>query len=167
VGGLSANAFVDQPELPALAYVTEVSHVLGGTQYVYASSMVANATIGIWDGLQYDTLGAGISRNGSDPLETPARGRPQVFPHSDPTYFAYSPIQTMSGAAATVGDTVVFGFRTQLYRSNGGKLVVVDGIREGSPRVVGYYDRNGIELADPTGRVAPVQPTLSAISSGA
>ena len=55
----------------------------------------------------------------------------------------YNAVRPLRSADAHIGDTVIFGFRTQLYRANGARLAVVGGIREGTPRVVGIYDRNG------------------------
>jgi predicted amino acid racemase len=143
VGGLVANGFVDEPEIPAIAYLTEVSHRVGETPYVFAASMVANATIGIWHHLEYDALAGVLSSDGRDPLGVPVRMSPQHFPASDPTGFMYNAVRPLRSADAHIGDTVIFGFRTQLYRANGARLAVVGGIREGTPRVVGVYDRNG------------------------
>jgi predicted amino acid racemase len=164
VGGLVANAFSDQPEVPAIAYVTEVSHIIGTVPYVYAASMVANNTIGIWNPLYYDALGASLSRLGVEPLELRVRSHPQRFPASDPTAFMYNSIQPCSGVEARVGDTVIFGFRTQLYRANGGRLAVVEGIHRGEVHVLGFSDRNGVALAGRSG--APEPDQQSALAAG-
>jgi predicted amino acid racemase len=154
VGGLVANGFTDQPEVPAIAYVSEVTHHWAGVPYYYAPSMVANNTIGIWHHTHYDTLGASVSRPGVDPLENLARTYPQSFAASDPTAWIYGALQLGRDSTAAVGDTVVCGFRCQVYRSNGGRLAVVDGIQTGSPTIVGLYDRTGNRLADRGGRRA-------------
>lgn len=154
VGGLVANGFTDQPEVPAIAYVSEVTHHWAGVPYYYAPSMVANTTIGIWHHTYYDTLGASVSRAGIDPLDNLVRTHAQSFAASDPSAWIYGALQLGRHATAAVGDTVVCGFRCQVYRSNGGRLAVVDGTQTGEPRLVGLYDRNGIRLADRTGRPA-------------
>jgi predicted amino acid racemase len=142
VGGLVANAFQDQVEVPAMAYVTEVSHIVDGVPYVFASSWVANNTVGIWNHLDYDTLLGTIP--GSDgAVDRPVSARPQQFAASDPTAFMYNAIRPLDGQGAKVGDTVVFGFRSQLYRANGGLLAVVAGLADGAPRLRGLFDRNG------------------------
>ncbi len=151
VGGLVANGFVEQAEVPAIAYVTEVSHLVSETPFVYAASMVANATIGIWNALDYDSLHGAISRPGLDPLAGRVRSKPQFFASSDPTAFIYNAVQPLERFDARVGDTVVFGFRTQLYRTNGARLAVLEGIAEGRPRIAGFYDRTGNPHADRTG----------------
>jgi predicted amino acid racemase len=143
VGGLVANGFRDEPEIPAMAYVSEVSHVVGGTAYIYAPSMVANNTIGIWNPLRYNMLSGALSRDGADPLDVRIQARPQHFEASDPTAFMFNAIHPRGGAEARVSDTVVFGFRTQLYRTNGARLAAVAGIQRGEPRVLGFFDRNG------------------------
>jgi predicted amino acid racemase len=148
VGGLVANGFTDQPEVPAIAYVSEVTHHWAGTPYFYAPSMVANATIGVWNDVYYDTLVASVSRPGSDPLSGLARTRPQHYAASDPTAWIYGALALGRGTTAAVGDSVVCGFRCQVYRSNGGRLAVVDGIQSGEPTVVALYDRNGQPVAE-------------------
>jgi predicted amino acid racemase len=146
VGGLVANGFRDEQEIPALAYVTEVSHHVNGTAYVYAPSMVANNTIGIWNPLRYDTLTGALVPPGADPLTARVHAQPQHFAASDPTAFMFNAVHPLGGGTARVSDTVVFGFRTQLYRTNGARLAVVAGIGAGTPRVIGFYDRNGNEV---------------------
>jgi predicted amino acid racemase len=154
VGRLVANGFTDQPEVPAIAYVSEVTHHWAGVPYYYAPSMVANDTIGIWHHTYYDILGASVSRTGVDPLDNLVRTHAQSFAASDPSAWIYGALQLGRRATAEVGETVVCGFRSQVYRSNGGRTAVVDGIQSGEPTVVGFYDRNGIRLADRTGRPA-------------
>jgi hypothetical protein len=142
VGGLVANAFTEQVEVPAMAYVTEVSHVADGVPYVFASSWVANNTVGIWNQLDYDSLlGMIPGRDGSD--GHPVSAKPQQFAASDPTAFMYNAIRPLDGNAAKVGDTVVFGFRSQLYRANGALLAVLGGLADGAARLIGLFDRNG------------------------
>jgi predicted amino acid racemase len=145
VGGLVGNAFRAEPEVPALAYVTEVTHFLEEVPYVYAPSMVANATTGIWHTFHYDSLGAGVSHDGGDPITSRLQAPPQVFTASDPTYFMYGALHPTAGTSVRVGDTVVFGFRTQLYRTNGGKLAVVEGVQRGAPTILEICDRNGVK----------------------
>ncbi len=79
------------------------------------------------------------------------RSKPQFFASSDPTAFIYNAVQPLERFDARVGDTVVFGFRTQLYRTNGARLAVLEGIAEGRPRIAGFYDRTGNPHADRTG----------------
>ena len=142
VGGLVANAFSDQAEVPAMAYVTEVSHVADGVPYVFASSWVANNTVGIWNQLDYDAL-LGTIPAGDGAAGRPLSAKPQQFAASDPTAFMYNAIRPLDGGGANVGDTVVFGFRSQLYRANGALLAVLDGLADGAPRLLGLFDRNG------------------------
>jgi predicted amino acid racemase len=160
VGGLVANAFVDQAEVPAMAYVTEVSHVVGGVPYVFASSWLANNTVGIWNHLEYDALSGTIP--GADGAGgRPVAAKPQHFAASDPTAFMYNAIRPLDGRDTNVGDTVVFGFRSQLYRANGALVAVVEGLGDGAPRLRGLFDRNGnavVRARDPAASI----PTATA-----
>lgn len=160
VGGLVANAFTDQAEIPAMAYVTEVSHVVDGVPYVFASSWVANNTVGIWNQLDYDVL-LGTIPGADGAAGRPVAAKPQQFAASDPTAFMYNAIRPLDGRGASIADTVVFGFRSQLYRANGGLLAVVAGLADGVPRLRGLFDRNGNAVARAYDRTASV-PTPTA-----
>jgi predicted amino acid racemase len=155
VGGLVANAFVDQAEVPAMAYVTEVSHVVAGVPYVFASSWLANNTVGIWNQLDYDALLGTIPGAGGGAGRAVV-AKPQQFAASDPTAFMYNAVKPLDGRGAKVGDTLVFGFRSQLYRANGGLLAVVDGLASATPRLRGLFDRNGNPVAPGRDRAAGV-----------
>jgi predicted amino acid racemase len=148
VGSTPGHFFDDLEEIPALAWVSEVAYTLGDAAYAFASGLVANHTIGFWNSVVYERL---LAFCGPDPDTIQERrlwADPPEFSHSDPSSYMYARIH-QGRAGARVGDTVVLGVRTQVYRSNSARLAVVEGIRSGSPRLLGLYDRNGRPAAAP------------------
>jgi predicted amino acid racemase len=138
VGSTPGHFFEDFDELPALAWVSEVSHALGDRVYAFAHGLVANHTIGFWNALDYERL---LALVGSDPdalVRTTAD--PPDFVRSDPSSYLYLRIHS---SKPRVGDTVVLGVRTQIYRANSARLAVVEGIARERPRLLGLFDRNG------------------------
>lgn len=121
-GTTPLHALVEQPEVPSIVYVSEISHNFNGMAYCYGGghyrrSRMRSALIG---------TGAGDMRTYE--VETPSA----------------SSIDYHIGIRGEerVGNTAVFAFRSQIFvtRSN---VAVVRGIRRGSPQVVGIYDSLG------------------------
>jgi hypothetical protein len=72
--------------------------------------------------------------------------RPQDHWHSDLGYSFYAALMPDSSQKANVGDTVVYGFRPQIYRTPKGRIAVVAGIQHNKPKLVGLFDRAGLLL---------------------
>jgi predicted amino acid racemase len=147
VGATPGHFFEDLTERPALVYVSEVAYADDDHAYAFASGMVCNATIGIWNALFYDRIMACV---GTEPATLADRclwAQPQHYAHSDPSAFMYARIRQGRELRADVGDTVVCGFRTQLYRANNARLAVVEGVSSGAARLVGLFDRTGRPVA--------------------
>jgi predicted amino acid racemase len=122
MGTTPLHAACDEVEIPAVVYVSEVSHNLGKSAYCYGGghyrrSHMENALVG---------------KN----LATAERYKVSEVPVENIDYY----FELNDGAA--VGDTAVFAFRTQIFvtRSN---VAVVKGIHEGCPEIVGIYDNLG------------------------
>lgn len=111
-------------EKPALVYLTEVSHNLEGSSYVfgggfYGRSQVKHAIVSAQGGLR--TVNAYGSQPGSI------------------DYYA------RMSARLAVGTGVVYAFRAQLFILNS-LLAVVDGLSNGCPELLGVYNREGISI---------------------
>jgi predicted amino acid racemase len=147
MGTLPSDAFLDDsPELQAVVYVTEISHYFNGHALAFGDSYMATAVIGsLKNDMKYEYVYACV---GSDPDTLPdqplALARPQEFWHSDLGWSMYCSL--MPKAKANVGDTVVFGFRPQIYRTPRGRVAVIDGIQRKKPRLLGLFDRSGVLL---------------------
>ena len=147
IGTLPNHAFEDDsPELPAVVYVTEVSHHFNGHALAYGDSYMATAVIGsLKNDIMYEYVYACV---GSDPDSLPSQplviARPQDFWHSDLGWSMYCSL--MPKTKVNVGDTVVFGFRPMIYRTVRGRVAVVAGVQTGKPRLLGLFDRTGVLL---------------------
>jgi predicted amino acid racemase len=160
MGTLPSDAFLDDSaELPAVVYVTEISHYFNGHALAFGDSYMATAVIGsLKNDMMYEYVYACV---GNDPDNLPNQpltlARPQEFWHSDLGWSMYCSL--MPKVMAHVGDTAVFGFRPQLYRTPKGRLAVVDGIQRKKPRLLGLFDRSGVLLEgedeSPAGYDAP------------
>ena len=75
-----------------------------------------------------------------------ALGTPQNFWQSDLGWSMYATVMPTRVHNAKVGDTVVFGYRPQIYRVPKGRVAVVSGIHKGSPKLIGLFDRSGVML---------------------
>ncbi len=109
-------------EIPALVYLSEVSHNYGGKGYCY---------------------GGGHYRRGhmSHALAGPSLDKAVLMDVAPPDLDSIDYHFTLE-RPCTVGDAVVFSFRTQIFvtRSN---LALVEGLSSGAPRVTAVYDALG------------------------
>lgn len=120
----------DQPELPALLYVSEISHVQGKKAYAYGGgyyprSHAKKAIVG--------KTGADLENNWVEisPLSPEAIDYyMELIPQENPVF---------------VGDTVIFAFRTQVFVTRS-EVAIVSGIHHGSPKIIGIYDHLGNRL---------------------
>lgn len=129
-----------------MVYVTEISHYFNEHALAYGDSYMATAVFGsLKNDNMYEYVYACV---GSDPDSLPSQpltiARPQEFRYSDPSWFTYCSL--MPKTKTNVGDTVVFGFRPQIYRTPRGRVAVVTGVQTNKPRLLGLFDRTGVLL---------------------
>jgi predicted amino acid racemase len=127
-GHTPLHAVSDQPELPAMVYVTEVTHrsddvlyALGGGYYPRSRAKQALVF-------------------GRD--DEPVLARVELDPAEAIDY--YGTLHVEQSAGAQVGDTVVYAFRSQVFVSR--SFVAAVTFTAGSPEVVGIFDRGGFAL---------------------
>ena len=142
-------AFDDgSPELPAVVYVTEISHFFADHALAYGDSYMATAVIGsLKNDIMYEYVFACV---GDDPDSLPTKplipARPQEFWHSDLGWSMYCSLIPSAESQVKVGDTAVLGFRPQLYRLPKGRVAIVGGIQKNRPKLLGIFDRAGIQF---------------------
>lgn len=125
-GTTPLHAFSDQPEIPALVYVSEVSHLLGNEAFVFGGGLYRRAQIK-------------QALVGSKPANM-VEASVQPF---EPTAIDYYVSLLLPGeSAAQVGDTVVWASRAQLFVSRS-YVAVVEGIQAGNPALAGLFDTWG------------------------
>jgi predicted amino acid racemase len=130
-GTTPLHAVEDLVEAPAVAYVSEVSHVWNDTAYVFGGGLYVDPVLG---GSRTEALvlrrGAGLSEAHRLVVDMPA---PEAI-----DYYARIPL---GSDTVEPGDTVLFGFRPQVFVTRG----LTAGLRDldSTPRVVGTWSANG------------------------
>lgn len=130
-GSTPLNAFSDQPEVPAIVYVSEVSHMFGDRVFTFGGGFYARGHV----------KGALIGRGGRSP-ETYLPAVPSPAEAID----YYGELSNAGNADVQVGDTAVYAFRNQVFVTRA-RVAVVEGLRAGIPRVTGVFSSVGEPLA--------------------
>ena len=132
-GTTPLHAVEDLVEEPAIAYVSEISHLHNGRAYVFGG------------GLYVDPV---LAENPTSVLIVPPGGNatdvaPLPVEMPEPAaidYYATIPLP--EGSTAAVGDTVIFGFRAQVFVTRA-RTTAISGIAAGSPHVEGNWAADG------------------------
>ncbi|MEK1869147.1 MAG: alanine racemase, partial [Ensifer adhaerens] len=123
-GTTALHVMEDLPELPAVLYLTEVSHLSGGKAYCFGGGFYIDPIFPDYD------VKAIVS---ADPTTSASALRSvEVPPPSAIDYYAM--IDASGAAAPKPGDTAVFGFRGQAFVTRA-YVVGVSGISKGAPKV--------------------------------
>ncbi|MDB4895340.1 MAG: putative alanine racemase [Firmicutes bacterium] len=122
-GTTPLHAVSDQPEVPAVLYLSEIAHTFGGRAYCYGGGRYPRGH------LAHALVGTEL--------------RPVPVQSPDPEHIDY--YFTLEDQAARVGEPVLMAFRFQAFVSRA-NLALVAGISAGSPRLAGLYDRGNQPL---------------------
>lgn len=121
------------PERPTYCYVSEITHIYEGKAYAHGG--------GLWQDIfdekfQYKAL---VGSNPATILDHELKWDriPQIIDYHAP----------LTGGEAKVGDTAVFGFRTQMQMTRSW-VAVATGLSRGKPELVGLFD-NACHMIDP------------------
>ncbi len=149
------------PEIPAGVYVTEVSHFFKEYAYVYGGGF---AYIEVFE-LAYD---------GKSYIPDPSKLKMKALVGQTPRELMQNPVDAehyrglidyharlYNSTAAKelhVGDTVVYGFRAQMFVTRA-QVAVVSGIRENDPKLVGIFDQAN-NLIDRYGHLLGEEKTI-------
>jgi predicted amino acid racemase len=132
-GTTPLHAIEDLPELPAVVYLSEISHLHGGDAYCFGGGLYVDPVFPAY------AVKAIVSR---DPTSAaPALRTVEIPPPAAIDY--YGMIDTSSGTRKpAVGDSVVFGFRPQAFVTRAYTCGVA-GIASGAPTVGAIHDALG------------------------
>lgn len=125
LGTTPLHALKDQVEIPAIIYVSEISHNLGEKSYCYGGGYYRRSS------MENAVVGKDIDTMKKVGVEAP----------NDSNIDYYFSIQEN----ANVGDTAVFSFRTQIFVTRS-QVAVIKGISAGKPVIIGIYDSSGKQL---------------------
>ena len=128
-GQTPLHAVSDEPELPAMVYVSEVSHTTADAAYAIAGGLYPRCKSRT--ALVYQEAGA-------DPLVA----RVELDPAEAIDY--YGTLRTDDPRSVRVGSTVVYAFRAQVFVSKC-FVAVVSGV-QGTPTVEGIFTSTGFRL---------------------
>lgn len=137
-GTTPIHAFKDLAEEPALVYVSEVSHFYSGRPYCFGGGMYIDPVFPAYD------VKACVSSEPSDVIK-------QIISCDIPNPAAidyYGILKPEPEQKVNVGDTVVFGFRAQIFVTRA-YVVPVSGISLGQPVVEGIFTSDGREVRWP------------------
>jgi predicted amino acid racemase len=131
-GTTPLHAAADLVEEPAIAYVSEVSHLWDGKAYVFGGGFYVDPVLG------KGTTRALVVAAGEDISAAPALPVEMPAPEAI-DYYATIPLEQ---AGVTEGDTVIFGFRPQVFVTRA-LTAAISGISTGQPRVEGVWASDG------------------------
>jgi predicted amino acid racemase len=127
------HAVEDLVEEPAVAYVSEVSHCYAGGAYVFGGGLYVDPVLG---GVGTRAI---VVRDGADPATSPTL--PVDMPAPEAIDY-YAVVDLSDAPSVEVGDTVVFGFRPQVFVTRA-LTAAIAGVRTGRPQVVGIWAADG------------------------
>lgn len=117
----------NQPEKPALVYVSEISHISGNKAYCFGGGFYARSKM----------KHALVSGNIDDILEK--RYDVEELPAESIDYYGTI---LLNGGKVNVGDTVIYSFRTQIFITRA-KVAIVEGLSKNNPKLTYIYDSKG------------------------
>ncbi|MFL5929597.1 MAG: alanine racemase [Gaiellaceae bacterium] len=136
-GTTPLHALRDLVELPAVCYVTEVSHLHGGRAYAFGGGLYIDPVFP-----DYPLRALLADAPGLDD----ARVVHATIP--PPEAIDYYGQLDYEEKAPRTGATVVFGFRIQAFVTRA-SVAAIDGVAVGAPRVAGIWAPNGEEAQWP------------------
>ena len=131
-GTTPMHAFDDLPERPAVVYVSEISHHHGGEAYCFGGGLYIDPVFPAYP------LKAIVSREPSSSAS--ALASVKIPPPEAIDY--YGMIDATGAVKPKVGDTVVFGFRPQVFVTRA-FVVGISGIASDRARAEAIHDAHG------------------------
>jgi len=141
------HAFEDLPEKPALVYVTEVSHANSDRAYSFSGGLPQTGYHGFFTMRYHQAFLYALTDKGGS-FRTILAEPPPITMDSQAWPDYYTVLHQPTEFSLEMGDTILFGFRPQVYMSRS-KVTIVRGIGTSNMEVLGSFDRNG-NLLDPS-----------------
>ena len=116
-----------------MAYVSEVSHLHNGRAYVLAGGLYVDPVLG-----ENPTSALIVPSTAGPNTQTPL---PVEMPAADAIDY-YARIPLPEGSQVSVGDTVIFGFRAQVFVTRA-LTAAISGVSTGTPIVKGVWASDG------------------------
>ena len=133
----------DLPETPAMVYVTEVLHQWNGLSYVHGGGFYWEDSMILGPEFRNRVL-VGHDADSLDDGEAVFAG---CAPDNQRILIDYyGVLEQGSKPKIAIGDTAIFAFRTQAFATRSANTAVIRGISDGTPVLLGVYDRCGHRL---------------------
>jgi len=136
------------PELPSMVYVNEISHFYGSKAYVFGGGFYvcyvsgANGFYYNFRKKNYNWVPNALVGNSQENIfdkRVPVISE-SFLGHSYHATDYISELYPEPGCELKVGDTVIYGFRAQVFVTRS-YVAVVKGIQSGDPKLFGVFDR--------------------------
>ena len=137
-GTTPLHAVRDLPEVPAVCYLSEISHFHGGRAYCFGGGLYIDP---VFPDYQVKTL------VGSDPEQVLRDRIPATLVPAEAIDY-YGLLDVPPGRAVSTGDTVIFGFRIQAFVTRA-FVVPITGVSREAPQVEGIWNSDGAEAVWP------------------
>jgi predicted amino acid racemase len=131
-GTTPLHAVRDLDELPAVCYVSEVSHLHGGRAYAFGGGLYIDP---VFPEYPPRALVAETSNIGEARLMTASIPPPSAIDY-------YAQLDLADGSAPTIGATVVFGFRIQAFVARA-YVAGIRGSADGTAAIEGIWNAEG------------------------
>ena len=131
-GTTPLHAVADLPEVPAVVYVSEVSHLIGSEAFCFGGGLYIDPVFPDYQIRAIVSREPTASANALASVEIPA---PAAIDY-------YGMIDATGAVKPRIGDSVVFGFRPQAFVARA-YVVGVSGLSAGAPDVETIYDAFG------------------------
>lgn len=131
-GTTPLHAVRDLPELPAICYLSEISHIHNGKPFCFGGGLYIDPVFP-----EYDVK----ALVGSEPDEAIGQSISVKIPPSNAIDY-YGILSPEKSQKVQVGDSVIFGFRVQAFITRA-YVVPVSGISQGKAVVKGVYTSDG------------------------
>jgi predicted amino acid racemase len=131
-GTTPLHAIEDLPETPAVVYVSEVSHLVGGEAFCFGGGLYIDPVFPDYPVQAIVSKEPTADRKALKRVEIPAAAAIDY----------YGMIENQGATKARVGDSVVFGFRPQVFVTRA-YTVGVAGLSRGAPVVETIHDAFG------------------------
>jgi predicted amino acid racemase len=128
----------DLPEIPAAAYVTEISHEFAGKAYCFGGGFYIDP---VFSGYQLQCL---VVPRGE--MDDSFLADVEIPPPAAIDY--YGLVTPPSGKKISVGDTAIFGFRIQAFVTRA-TIAPIRGVHFGTPEVLGLSNALGSPSLSP------------------
>jgi predicted amino acid racemase len=131
-GTTPLHLYEDLPEIPAMLYLSEVSHLFAGQAYCFGGGLYVDPVFADYQVRAIVSSEPTVAQQSLAPVEIPAATSIDYYGMIDATV----------GVRPRVGDSVIFGFRAQAFVTRA-FVAGVEGVSKGKPVVRALSDATG------------------------